>query len=96
MASRCISTIYDQNSQDMSPRHSRGLISREFWSYIIDIHQEAMVYIIYAKVNKNIIAQNSPTKPFSQQSRCSMVLESCRSYLDGVLNCLNCLQLGFK
>ena len=45
MASWCISTIYDQNSLDISPRSSRGLISREFWSYIVDIHQEAMVYI---------------------------------------------------
>ena len=54
MASRCISTIYDQNSRNISPRHSRGLISREFWSHIVDIHREAMVYIIYAKVNKNI------------------------------------------
>ena len=48
------------------------------------------------KLTKTFIAQNSATKPFSQQSRCSIVWESCRSYLDEVLNCLNCLQLGFK
>ena len=96
MALQCISTIYDQNSRDISPRCSQGLISREFWLYIVDIHQEAMVYIIYAKVNKNIHCPDSLTKPFSQQSRCSIVWESCRSYLDRVLNCLNCLQLGFK
>ena len=47
-------------------------------------------------LTKTFIAQNSPTKPFSQQSRCSIVWKSCGSYLDGVLNCLNCLQLGFK
>ena len=42
-----------------------------------------------AKVNKNIHCPDSLTKPFSQQSRCSIVWESCRSYLDRVLNCLN-------
>ena len=54
MASRCISTIYDQNSRDISPRRSRGLISREFWSYIVDIHQEAMVYIIIDSKGKGL------------------------------------------
>ena len=48
------------------------------------------------KLTETFIAQNSLTKPFSQQSRCSIVWESCRSYLDGVLNCWNCLQLRFK
>ena len=47
MASWCISTIYDQNSLDISPRLRLGLISREFWSYIVDIHREAMVYILH-------------------------------------------------
>ena len=55
MACWCISTIYNQNSLDISPRLRLELISREFWSYIVDIHREAMVYILHNNLLQGII-----------------------------------------
>ena len=47
--------LEDQNSLDISPRLRLGLISWEFWSYIVDIHSEAMVYILHISIYIYII-----------------------------------------